>query len=495
MIRTVRSRLTLWYVGGVAVILCLFSAVFYVTATLNLVRNTDRMLALQAEGVAETIVAFWRAERAAAGGGPGNWLAAPSDTFKDVVFEGGLPFLISRWAEKTGNLDTDRPIRLLDAEGRVLGTSPSFTQLTLPLPEMTAVKLRGGHSVYQTFKLPDRRIRLVTHPIPATPHVLYVVQVAAGLDAVDASLARWRVWLLVLIPLLLAFLTHAVGRSLVTTVLSPIGALGVRSRQFVADNLHESVAVPEAGNELEQLDQTLHETFLRFERAFRRLRQFSAAASHELRTPLTVMKGEIGLALRKPRSAHEYRRVLQAHLAAVDELASTVDELLMLAQGDAVEGETAWRLLELGAMVARTRETLMPLADAKAIQVDVSVRAPLWVRGDARLLERVIANLLDNAMKYTPDHGRVTILGEPSEQEVVLSVGDTGPGIPSEQIPELFDQFFKRRPRTDGIPSTGLGLGLCRWIVETHHGHLDVTSVPGQGAAFTVRLPRSAPPA
>jgi len=486
--RSARLTPTLWYVGILGVILCLFSVLFYLNVATNLARDVDKTLVFQADGVAETIFAFWRAERAAAGSGPGNWSAAPSDTFDEEINQGGLPALLSRWAEKTGNLDTERPTRLIDKSGQSLGASPSFTQLALPLTDAMIPEAQQRSTVYQTFTLPDRRIRLVTRPVLANRRALYYVQVASSLRAMDTSLARLRWLLLILIPTMIVSI-RAVGMVLATKAFAPIRNIIGRAQQFMEDSLHEPLDIPRTSDEVEQLDRAFDEMVTRVERAFRRLRQFSAAASHELRTPLTVMKGEIGVALRKPRSVDEYQRVLRTQLEAVDEMARTVEKLLAVAHREAAEGETEWHPLDLSALARRAGETFTPIAKARKVQVKVATPEPVWVRGESLILERLISNLLENAVKHTPAKGQVTILTRSQEHEAYLAIQDTGAGIPPEELPHLFDRFFHRRPSVDGSQSTGLGLGLCRWIVETHHGSLDVSSAPQGGTTVTVRFP------
>jgi heavy metal sensor kinase len=491
MNRSIRVRLTFWYLGILTVILGLFSLSLYVVAASNLARDVDKTLALQADAVAESIFAFWRAERAA-GAGPGNWATAPAPTFEETVSQVEFPGLVERWEETTGGLNTERAIRLVNMLGHPLGESPSFTQLALPLTEALGTQARRGRAAYETFEGPDGRIRLLTRPVMQASRVLYSVQVATSLQPADASLARLRLWLLILIPLMLGA-AGLLSLFLTTTALGPMRRIVDRAQRFIEESLHEDVKLPPTHDELQQLDATLNDMLMRIERAFRRLRQFSAAASHELRTPLTVMKGEIGVTLRKPRTDEEYRQALRTQLSAIDDMAGVVEELLTLAQAEASEGHVERSPVELGALARQAIEVFRAIAQGKAVRIDVSANGPVWVRGNHRLLERLVANLVDNAVKHTPSNGVVTVVMDRRGDEARLTVRDTGPGIPPDELPHLFEQFFMRRSMGDGIHSAGLGLGLCRWIAESHHGHLDVASTPGQGAAFTVRLPVAAP--
>ncbi len=489
MARSIRQTLTLWYVGILAVILCVFSWVLYSSLHASLIRDVDRTLALQAGNVADTIHAFWEAERAAPSSAPGNWQSAPSATLQHEVDRGRFPDLVSRWAEKTGGLEKGRPILLLDVDGRPIAVSESFARLGLPQTAASvsrAVTLR--HTMYETLRLPDGRVRLITRPILEPAH--YVIQAATPLSQVDASLHQLRLWLGWLIPLTL-IITSSVGLFLATTALRPVAEMIAQAQRISAERLDERIPVAQTGDELQRLGVTFNDMLARLESTFHRLRQFSAAASHELRTPLTVMRGELEVALRKPRDQDEYQRVLHTHLETVNDMAHTVEELLTLARSESVDGAIDWRPVELSQLARQVSETWRRVAGPKSVTVEVPMpeQEPVWVRGEPRLLERIIANLLDNALRHTPPKGRVTLRTERQGQEACLIVEDTGPGIASEEMPQIFNRFFKPWSKVDGSRSTGLGLGLCRWIAEAHHGRIEVSSPPGRGATFVVWLP------
>jgi len=492
MLRSLRVRLTLWYVAILAAILGLFSLVLYANVTKSLHRSVDRSLALQADAVTGTVTAFWEADRGDSG--PGNWISAPSKTLRAEIDAGRFPDLMSRWAAKTHAFDVARPLQLLDRDGRLIGSSHSFDQLQLDPPSMHLDDLLHGHAAYETRATADGQVRLLSRPVIEQGHVAYIVQVGTSLTQTEASLAELRMWLWGLIPLMLA-VTTAAGFFMATTALKPVGEMITQAQRIGAERLEQRLLVPKTRDELQQLAITFNDMLARLERAFRRLRQFSAAASHELRTPLTVMRGELEVALRKPRETDEYRRVLRTHLEIIDEMSQTVQELLALARSEAVDPAIEWSPIELGALAKQVTDSCRPLADAKAVAVELPAAQPVWVRGERRLLERLVANLLDNAIRHTPSSGQVSVRADHSNGEACVIVQDTGPGIPPEELPQIFDRFFRRRPSSENGGSAGLGLGLCRWIVEAHHGRIDVNSQPKHGATFTVWLPAITPPA
>ena len=484
---SVRRVLSLWYIGIVAFVLGLFSVVLYSTVSAALIRDVDRSLIAQAEKVSDAIYAFWRAERAAALSGPGNWLSAPAATLQGEVSKGRLPELIERWAMKTGQLTDGTPTQLLSSKGQPLLSTLGFQHLELPLPPTILEDAVQGRAVYSIVEA-AHPFRVITQPVMEDGRVLYLVRVAGSLQHVYDSQHQLRLWLLFLVPVTL-LVASVVGRVLGTAAMRPVGRMIAQAQQISASGLDRRLEVPATRDELEQLAVTFNQLLERLERAFKRLRQFSAAASHELRTPLTVMKGELEVALRKPREAAEYQRTLRTHLETIEEMTNTVEELLTLARTDAADLSLERRRVVLDDLAQRVGETWQPVADAKGVRLDVIAPESIEIRGEPRLLERLLANLLDNAIRHTPAQGRVAIKLERRDGAVQVRVTDTGSGIPPEELPHLFDRFFTKPAADPTSRSTGLGLGLCRWIAEAHQGRIEVSSVPGRGTTFTVQFP------
>ncbi|MBI4314187.1 MAG: HAMP domain-containing protein [Candidatus Omnitrophica bacterium] len=486
MSRSIRQTLPLWNFAVLSIVLALFGGVLYASVSSGLYRNIDNTLVLQADAVAESIFAFREAERAATPSAPGNWQAAPSPAIAPERFSD----LIGRWARKTGILESGRAICIFDSSGRPVAASEGFVHLGIsPMPADS--ETLAGKTVFKTDKISEGRIRWMIRPILERGKTVYLIQTAESLSQADTSLHELRLWLVSLIPSAL-LVTSLIAWFLISTALKPLGRMAFQARQIHAQALDRRIDVPETKDEFERLARIFNEMLDRLERAFKRIRQFSAAASHELRTPLTVMRGEVEVALRRPREGEEYRRVLCNQLETLQEMASTVEELLTLARGDASEGAMERRPVMLDAVVDQVSESLRPLAQAKSVALLVSKQRGVEVRGERRLLKRLISNLLDNAIRHTPPEGRVNISVTRVDAMARISVQDTGSGISSKEIPEIFDRFFIKRSSSEGTTtstSTGIGLGLCRWIAEVHQGRIDVSSPPGEGATFTVWLP------
>ncbi len=228
----------------------------------------------------------------------------------------------------------------------------------------------------------------------------------------------------------------------------------------------------------------------RLHESFARVRQFSADASHELRTPLTVVRGEIELALRTKKSPDEYRRVMESTLEEVLRLTSIIDNLLTLAKADQEKVHAELTEVELHHLVDELYEDSTILAGSKNITLTLRSNTPITMVGDKGRLRQLFLNLVDNAVKYTPSGGSVTLALERQGNEAVFEVSDTGIGIPQTELGKIFDRFYRvDKARSRELGGTGLGLSIAKWIVELHRGSITVTSELQKGSTFTVHLP------
>jgi heavy metal sensor kinase len=238
------------------------------------------------------------------------------------------------------------------------------------------------------------------------------------------------------------------------------------------------------------LTQTINAMIARLERSFLEIRRFTADASHELRTPLTIIRTDVEVALDKHLSPEEYRDLLGSILEECERLTRLIEQLLALAREDAGAGATAFQALDLSALIEQVVEDMRPLAEARGLALLIAVNARLSIAGDESRLRQVFYNLLDNAIKYTPEGGAIAVRAQWADRIPVVTVRDTGIGIPPEHLPHVFDRFYrvdKARSRAQG--GTGLGLSIARGIIEAHGGHIELASTPGQGTTCIVTLP------
>jgi signal transduction histidine kinase len=235
-----------------------------------------------------------------------------------------------------------------------------------------------------------------------------------------------------------------------------------------------------------------NETLGRLESAVGEMRQFSSALAHELRTPLAALRGELELALLQSKTDAEWRASTVSQIEEIDKLTRLVNQLLTLARAESGEIRLAHRAVDLGALATMVTEQLEAVAQAQNLKIQCVVAQPVTVTGDEGWLERLLLNLLDNAMKYTPSGGNISVHVSREGDHARLDVSDTGIGIPAAAIPHIFERFYRADPaRSPTGQSAGLGLSLVKWIVDRHHGQIEVQTVPGSGSTFTTRLPIS----
>jgi heavy metal sensor kinase len=297
-------------------------------------------------------------------------------------------------------------------------------------------------------------------------------------------------WQLAASGLLVLGVGLAGGWLISRSITRPIAAISRTASEISASNLARRIETAGIDHELVGLATILNQMFERLEAAFDRQSRFTADASHELRTPLAVIHAHAELALSKPRSAEEYRETLLACLKATSRMAMLVDGLLTLARADAGRLDVRFAAVDLRALVAEVVEAFGPQARSAGIALAQALDEPATVKGDPALLARVSSNLLSNALRYTPEGGRVNVTLRAEDATALLIVEDTGCGIAPEDQPKVFERFFradKARSRAQG--GNGLGLAICKTLVDVHQGTIAFTSVPQRGTRFEVRLP------
>jgi heavy metal sensor kinase len=464
---SLRSRLTLFYSAVLCVMLALFGLLFYRTLGLFV----DRSLTTELNDE----VAFLR-----------NYMRVENGRLQ-LVFDPANPdqaYLIhvaTRYYQvftlPTGTLvEQSEELDLLGfrsspAEARSLANSKDHADVVLP----------------------SERLRFQNSVIPAGDGTgSFLVRVGIPLGAEDAARRGFLRSLLLLVPIGVVFAALA-GRQLSKRALGPMKNLAAAARQINILELRQRLPVRGAGDEVDDVARAFNETLGRLENSVEQMKQFTASISHELRTPLTTLRGEAEIALLKARSVEEYQHVLASQLEEFDKLTKMVNQLLVLARAET--GEIQWRdqTVDLSGLASSLAEQMEPIASAKNVALEAKVDSEVAVRGDSNWLERVILNMLDNAIKFTSDGGIVRLTLKPSDGWALLSVQDTGVGIPASAIPHIFDRFFRAESsRSKHVEGVGLGLALVKWIVERHGGHIQVESQPGQGSRFTVMLPLSA---
>ena len=315
-----------------------------------------------------------------------------------------------------------------------------------------------------------------------------IVVAESKLDLIDQMRALRKIFLLSLPAMLLmaGFAGHVLARKSLT----PIAEMTTQAERISAENLHERLPIKNKNDELGRLALVFNDLLARIKSSFDGMRQFTADASHELRTPLAIIRGEADVALSQDREPDEYRETLAIIQDEARLLSGIVDDMLSLARADAGQRRLKLEEVYLNDLIEECVRSARALASNKNLSLNLESSDDTAFRGDEELLRRMIVNLLDNAIKYTPDGGSVSVKLWRENCLVKFRVTDNGIGIPAESAGRVFERFYrvdKARSRAEG--GIGLGLSIVKWIAEAHHGSISLESAPERGSSFTVSLP------
>ena len=385
--------------------------------------------------------------------------------------------------------EATRYLRIYDVgSGRLLFQSDGFAPMGLhQAPE----QVRSNRAHLQPFDVSTQygRVRISNSAIRDRIGREYLVQVGVSLNTMDNALSRYRDLLLWLLPGAL-LVAAAASWWLAGFALRPLTALAGAAREIDVRTLERRVPTRGVRDELEDVATAFNDSLARLDHSVGEMRQFSAALAHELRTPLAALRGEIELALRQSgRNADEQAR-LASQIEELDRLARLIDQILTLARAESGEIRLTFAPVDIGALAASLVEQLEPVAQARTIELRCERNGTVIVNGDTGWLQRLLLNLLDNAIKFTREGGQVLLEVSREAGRARIDVRDTGIGMPPDVTPHVFERFFQADPaRSSGNDGAGVGLSLVKWIVDRHEGTIAVQSRVGEGSTFTVRLP------
>lgn len=459
---SLRVRLTLWYVGAMIVVLGLYAAAVYVSVS---------------RSVFDALNARIR--------GDFQWASAMVDRRPDGTFT---------WVEPEGFGDEESPwLQVWDDRGELLYRN--FEAQRRPIPEARALALRtdtGSEPIV----------------IPAAPVAARVLSLRGkvGDKRVVIQVARWeteardqirKVALILIFGLPLGVAAAGLGGyTLARRTLRPVERMAERARTITAKNLHDRLPVHNPEDEMGRLATVFNETLARLEASFDQMRRFTADVSHELRTPLTAIRsvGEVGL--REHRDETAYRGIIGSMLEEVDRLANLVDRLLTLSRAETGQATLSVDTIDLAELAEDVTTHLGVLAEEKRQTIVLDVDSHPRATGDRFVVRQAVINLVDNAIKFSPAGGRISVTARESGARAVLEVRDSGPGVSAESRTRVFDRFYHEEQAGPGEATrggAGLGLSIAKWAVEANGGELSLQSTGAEGSTFRISLPRAAP--
>jgi heavy metal sensor kinase len=449
-IKSIRFRLTIWYLAVLVALLLLFCMISYFMLSQSLHQNLDDSLKTHALALENSL----------------------------DVWDGHIDLGIT---EQPGEF-----VLLYGSDGSLLQGFSWGTEV--PHVDTLVVQALESHTSFLTVRTANgQETRLYIAPFSGGPGIGAIV-VGRSTAEVTEVLERFTNTLIIAALTTMA-LAGGGGFFMASRVLKPVERIRQTAQGIGESDLSRRIEV-DSEDELGRLASTLNRMIGRLEAAFSRQRQFTADASHELRTPLAILQAESTLALRKKRTQDDYRKSLGLISQEAAHMSAVVGKLLYLARIDAGKDQVNFERINLKELLTELASDIEVLAREKGIEFKLARLESLSIEGDRVKLEQLFLNLLENAIRYTPSGGSISASIVREGKAAVIIIKDTGIGISKEHMPHLFERFYrvdKARSRAEG--GAGLGLAICQHIAQVHNGKIEVESQIGKGSTFSVSLP------
>lgn len=464
--RSISFRLVAWYAGSLAAIFVLLCALLYLDLRHFLENDRRLAQARRARQIANTLLVH--------------------------VKQTGEQYVASQTKDWYEPEISDRFIRITRADGTLVYVSGAPKDGSFDPAEVPPLPPSAQTEFYRKLDLSNGKTLIDTAlNFKSTGNSAYLVEFGELLDPVETMLDRLFLQLALGLPLAVGIIAIG-GYLLVRRALTPVEQITRAAESITLHNLSERLPVARTGDELERLSTSLNRMIARLDDAFKNSKRFVADASHELRTPLTILRGELENLVEISHHNPELCERLSSLLEEAVHLSKIVEQLLTLSRLDAGEAQSDWAPLDLVELAKTTAEQMGLLAEDKEITLVCDAGQPVPVEGDRVRLKQVVVNLLDNAIKYTPQNGVIKLSVRAINDDAVLEVEDNGAGIASHALPHIFERFY-RADQTGyaASASAGLGLSIVKAICTAHGAEVEAISVPAIGSRFRVILPLS----
>src|SRR6266496_2675632 len=457
--------MALWYAALLAGALALFSAASYIGLERYLQNSLEESLIKQARSIGDVLIV--------------NINQSGEDYVNNEITEHYSPEINGRF------------VRVTRADGKRIYVSGPPKDGTFDPALVAAPRLPVTQEFTREVEMSDEH-ELLLHGLPfkAADGTKFLIEVAGPYNQIESVLYGLLLTFALGLPLIVAVAIGG-GYLLMRGALRPVDEIRQKAAQITSRNLSERLPVTHTGDELERLATDLNHMIERLEESFHQINRFSADASHELRTPLTVLQGELEAIAHKGQTLpQDVRDTIGSALEETHRLARIVESLLAISRLEAGEARVQPVRLDLTELARTTADHMKLLAEEKHISMTFDGTDPVEVEADPSRIKQVVVNLLDNAIKYTPEGGDVSISVTQRDSHAVLEVADSGLGISASDLPHVFERFYRAdKTRSRQLGGTGLGLSIVRSICLAHGGHVTVKSGEGRGSLFRVELP------
>ncbi|HXX36500.1 MAG TPA: ATP-binding protein [Thermodesulfobacteriota bacterium] len=459
---TLAFRLTLWYAGIFTLSSCVAFLLFYTLITSVIQDRTDQELLSQVNrfstlDAAEGIEAVKNAAV----------IEAQAAGVKKVFF------------------------RLLALNGQAFSSSNMAYWKDIDIDDAAIKELLRGHGhAFETITIPNRREKVRVLYAFLSP--IIILQVGQAMESYSRFLDAFKGIFITTMTFLIV-LAAGVGWFMARRAVSGVEAVTRTAQKISGGNLEERVPVKGRGDEIDQLATTFNQMLNRVQALLTEIKEMSDNIAHDLRSPITRIRGIAEVTLTTGKSLNEYEAMAASTVEECDRLLDMINTMLMISKTEAGVDGLVQEEIDLTSLVRKACELFEPAAEDKGVILRCDVSSGSRLTGDTRMIQRMLSNLLDNAIKYTPPEGSVSLSLSENGREIAVSIKDTGVGLSPTELPRIFERFY-RCDQSRSQAGIGLGLSLARAVARAHGGEITVMSAPNQGSTFTVTLPKSLPP-
>jgi heavy metal sensor kinase len=380
--------------------------------------------------------------------------------------------------------------RFLSLNGQVFSSSNMEYWKKIQLTSKAIEEiLHSGRPVLETISIPDHpdKIRILYAMI--SPNI--ILQVGQTMESYSRFLAAFK-RIFISTMTLLILVAAGLGWFMARKAASGVEAVTRTARKISAGTWEERVPIQGRGDEVDQLAETFNQMLDRIQTLLTEIKEMTDHMAHDLRSPLTRIRGHAEVTLTTAQSLKEYETMAADTIEECDRLLDMLNTMLLISKTESGIGPLSAEEIDLTAQVQEACDLFHPMAEDKGVDLRCHLSGKSGLKGDTRMIQRLLSNLLDNAIKYTPSGGQVTVSLEAKDRHQVISVSDTGIGISAKDLPCIFERFY-RCDQSRSQEGIGLGLSLARSIARAHGGDITVSSLPNQGSMFIVTLPESQP--
>jgi heavy metal sensor kinase len=488
--KSIRFRIIIWYVIILTGILSLFSIILFNNFQSKLFSVVDSYLQANADVVSNSINNHWEQEK----------LKNPDILIKTKKYDETINTFfiknIKNWSKYEQNdlYYINTLVRIFDNRAKLIFSSKVMDNI-MSLSDAGQGNVFKGKDYYEdisvkTSSLEKMHLRLLTVPILKDKNLIYIIRVGTPLITLYSSLNILKLILFLLLPLTV-LLTGVIGLFFAQITLRPLSKMISTIHHITAENLNLRLENPKTNDEIHKLADTFNDMLDRLDKSFTSQRRLIEDLSHEIKTPLSIIKGEIEVARKKIRTTREYEEILESNLEEINRIIIIAENLLLISRFESKVVKLNPQQIILNNLLSDIINDIRIIALEKNIKIDLSMQKNVIINCDQNQIKSLFLNLIDNAIKYTDKNGIIKFSLTKVNNFAKIEITDSGIGIPEDDLPYIFDRFYRTLRSNNKEKGFGLGLSIAKSIVDMHHGKIQVSSKYNKGTTVTIQLPFS----